>query len=141
MIEKGVVRSVIDEMATVEVLPASAESCATCGGCAEGPAGRFLEIRNSMGLRPGQRVDLEVTGADELGPAAAVFLLPVVAILMGAVAGTLLVVSYPEMGISQTLGGFLGALALLLPAILAVRLYDRAYGRREARVRILRKWD
>jgi sigma-E factor negative regulatory protein RseC len=141
LIEQGVVRSVAGEMATIEVLPASPESCATCGGCAEVSTGRILEIRSTPGLRPGQRVELEVQGAGGLGPAAVVFLLPVVAILIGAVSGNLVVSQYPHLGVSQTLGGFLGAVVLLVPALVALRHYDRAYGKRGARVRILRRWD
>ena len=139
MIEKGVVRSVDGEMATIEILPLSPESCESCGSCAEGPAGRVLEIRNTMDLYAGQRVELEVQGVGELGPAAVVFLLPVAAILLGAVIGNLVVAKYADLGISQTLGGILGSIAFLVPAILAVRWYDRAYSRKGAQVRIIRK--
>ncbi len=141
LIEKGVVRSIEGNLAVIEVMPASPESCESCGGCAEGPVGRTLETRNTMDLHPGQFVDLEIRGMDELGPATAVFLLPVAAIMMGAVIGNVVVAAYPDLGISQTLGGVLGALAFVAPAILAVRWYDRVYGRRRPQVRILRKRD
>jgi positive regulator of sigma E activity len=138
LIEKGVVRSVEGEMVTVEVLPSSPESCASCGSCADSPAGRTIELRSTMDLSPGQRVELEVKGVGELGPAAAVFLLPVTAILIGAVLGNQVLAWYPDLDLSPTLAGVLGALAVAIPVIVAIRLYDRAYGRRVPRVRILR---
>ena len=138
MIEQGVVRAVDGDLITIDVLPGSPESCGSCGGCAEGPIGRTLEIRSTMDLRPGQRVDLEVTGAGELGPAAAVFLLPVVAILVGAVMGNQIIAWYPDLDLSPTWAGVLGALAVVIPVVVAIRLYDRAYRRQGPKVRILR---
>ena len=119
--------------------PASPDACGTCGSCADGPSGRILEVRSKLELRPGQRVELEVQSDGELGPAAAVFLLPVGALMVGAIVGTLVVTRWTSLGISNTLGAFLGALTFLLPAVLAVRAYDRAYGRKGTPVKILRR--
>ena len=141
LLEKGVVRSVEGDRATVEVVPLSPESCESCGGCSDGPTGQTLEIRTTLDLRPGQRVDLEVKGVGELGPAAAVFLLPVAALMFGAITGNLVVASCAGLGISPTLGGVLGALAFVVPAVMVVRWYDRAHARREPQVRILRTRD
>jgi len=91
-----------------------------------------------MDLRPGQRVELEVKGVGELGPAAAVFLLPVIAILVGAVMGNQMIVWYPNSGFSPTWAGVLGALVVVIPAVVGIRLYDRAYRRKGPNVRILR---
>ena len=138
MIEQGVVRAVDGDLVTIEVVPGSPESCGTCGGCAEGPTGRTLEIRSTMDLRPGQRVELEVKEVGELGPAAAVYLLPVIAIIVGAVMGNQMIDWYPDLTLTPTWAGVLGALAIVIPAVVAVRLYDRAYRRKGPKVRILR---
>ena len=65
-------------------------------------------------------------------------LLPVVAILVGAVMGNQIIAWYPDLDLSPTWAGVLGALAVVIPVVVAIRLYDRAYRRQGPKVRILR---
>jgi positive regulator of sigma E activity len=141
LIEQGVVRAVNGAVVRIEVLPAEPESCKSCGSCADGPTGRILEIENRSDLRVGQRLDLEVKGVGDFGPAVAVFLLPVTAILLGGVLGSQLVVWFPGLGLSSTTSGVIGAVTLLIAAVLGIRLYDRAFARRRPKVRVLRIRD
>ena len=139
MMERGVIRTVRDGLAEVEVRPASQDACATCGSCADEPQGRLLEVKAAPGAEPGRRVLIEVRDEGGLGPAFVVFLLPVLALLIGAVLGSHVPSWTGSPDLSPTLAAILGALALLGLAILAVRSYDRAYGTKAGpRPRIVR---
>lgn len=138
MIEQGVVRSVQEGLVRIQVLSSSAESCASCGGCEAGADGRILEVTASEGLAPGRRVLLEVPEPGGLGPVLVVFLLPVLALVGGAVIGALTPSWTGWEFLSPTGFAFFGALVLLAPSVYLVRWYDRAVERKQARPRVLR---
>ena len=125
----------------MNVLPASPEACKTCGGCEEPEHDAVLKVDAVEGLQPGSRVWIEVPDAGELGPAVVVFLLPVLAILIGAILGAMLPGWFAE---GSTLGSgnptwcaLLGAVVLLVPVLILIRMYDRSRSRRELGPRIV----
>jgi len=124
-------------MAEIEVVPSSPEACETCGSCEEKPQGPALMVDTVDGLVPGDRVWIEVQEGGELGPAVAVFLLPVLAILIGAILGARLPDwTTLEWG-NSTWFALLGAVALLVPVLVLIRIYDRSRSRRELGPRIV----
>lgn len=141
MEERAIVRAVREGLVEVEVLPAKPEACGTCASCDEGVSGKLLELDSVPGLRPGSRVVLEVREARGLGPPAVAFLLPVVAVLVGAILGARIPGWIRRPGWSETGFALLGAVLLLAPACVAVRRYDRALGRRGVGPRIVRIED
>jgi len=137
MQERGIVRAVRGGLVEVEVLPASAEACRTCGSCEERPQGPVLLVDAAEGLAPGRRVVIEVPEGGELGPAVAVFLLPVLAILVGAILGAAIPGWISSESGNSTGYALLGAVVLLVPVLILVRIYDRSRGRRELGPRIV----
>lgn len=141
MKERGIVRAIRGGIAEVEVIPASPEACKTCGSCEDQPQGPALMVDAVDGLVPGSRVWIEVQGEGELGPAVAVFLLPVLAILIGAILGAMLPDWFLEgtawESIDSTWGALLGAVVLLIPVLILIRIYDRSRSRRELGPRIV----
>jgi len=137
MKERGIVRVIRGGIAEVEVIPSSPEACRTCGGCEEQPQGPVLMVDSVDGLAPGSRVWIEVPEGGELGPAVAVFLLPVLAILVGAILGVQLPEWIAMESGSSTWFALLGAAVLLVPVLILVRVYDRSRSRRESGPRIV----
>jgi sigma-E factor negative regulatory protein RseC len=138
MRETGYVRAVREGKAEVVVSPTAAEACASCGICEVGPMGTVLEVESVEGLEAGDRVDLEVSEPGSLGPAAVVFLVPVAALVAGAVLGARVPGWISGEGGTSTGAAVIGAFVMLGAAILAVRAYDRALNRRLAKPRIVR---
>lgn len=137
MIERGVIRAIKGGLAEVEVTPTSPEACETCGGCEDQPRGPVLFVDAEEGMVPGRRVRIEVPEGGELGPAVVVFFLPVFAMVVGAVLGSMI----PEWisGETGNSTGFalLGAVVLLVPVLILVRIVDRRRSRRGLGPRIV----
>ena len=92
----------------------------------------LLEVEGEPGLVVGSRVRVEVRDGGELGPAAVVFLLPVIGIIAGVALGSLVpaLISRPTWG--GTLCAVGGAAAGLCLSLVLIRMYDRRYRRRSA---------
>jgi len=138
MIERGVVRAVTEGTAEVEVTPAFAEACASCGICAGGPERRILVLESAEGLEPGARVVIELETPPELKSAVIVFFLPVVALLAGAVVGARVPGWLSLEAAQETWFAVMGAALFFGVAFLGVRAYDRAVSTRSRRPRIVR---
>lgn len=82
--QEGVVLSVYDGMAKVKT--SRHNDCENCGSC-PGNTALVLDARNPVGARPGQRVMIEVKEADMLKSAFIVYMLPLIAIFVGAMLG------------------------------------------------------
>jgi positive regulator of sigma E activity len=141
MVERGIVRAVSGDRAEVEMSPDSPEECRTCGVCGERPSGRVLVAAGGRGLAPGQRVEVEVEGVPGVAAAVVGFLVPVSALCLGAVIGSLTGVRDVLGGISPAAGAVLGGVVALLLSLLVVRAYDRSLRRRVVASRIVRVVD
>ena len=99
-----------------------------CGGCHPGggchgclASSRFEgRVLNSVGAQPGDLVQVSLASKDFLRGAAMLYLIPVVALMTGAVAGTWVA---GRIGWYQTAGGVLGAaICLVLAALILIGL-------------------
>ncbi len=136
MREWGVVRSVSGGGVEVSMAPAP-EGCGDCRACGPSAEGRILVVSGPAGLRPGQRVEVDVVERGALGPAVVGFLVPVVALIVGAAVGSAVPGWSGLRSLSPAVGGALGGLALLLGALVPARIYDRRLRRRPPAARIV----
>jgi len=112
--------------------------CSACGLCllARDSGGVFLETDNTIGARPGDRVDLEIPRRDPLAAAGLLFAVPLLALLAGAGAGYLLA---GPAGLDPDGAGVLSGVIGLLAAFFLIR--RRELRRREEKkenIRIIR---
>lgn len=82
--QEGIVISVAGETARVKTSRHS--DCENCGAC-PGNAAIVLDARNPLGAKPGQPVMIEVQEVGMLKSAFIVYMLPLIAMFAGAVAG------------------------------------------------------
>ena len=82
--QEGIVLEVIEGMAKVKT--SRHNDCENCGSC-PGNSALVLEARNDIGARPGQRVAIEVQEINMLKAAFIVYILPLIAVFVGVMAG------------------------------------------------------
>lgn len=82
--QEGVVLEVVKGMAKVKT--SRHNDCENCGSC-PGNSAIVLEARNDIGARPGQRVAIEVQEINMLKAAFIVYILPLIAVFVGVMAG------------------------------------------------------
>ena len=116
--QEGVVLEVNGIMAKVKT--SRHNDCENCGAC-PGNSALVLEARNMLDAKPGDRVVIEVREVNMLKAAFIVYMLPLVAIFIGAVIGNLLA---EKLGYSvlafQVAGGFI---AFVL-SVLYIKFFD-----------------
>jgi positive regulator of sigma E activity len=106
--EQGTVVAVHD--GTVDVRLEPSEACESCGACVEAATGgRFLEgVPAAANFRPGDRVLLDVPSSARRRALWLVYVVPVVALVAGYLAGFLL---SSRLGINPDIAGAVTALA------------------------------
>ncbi len=126
MEEEGVVISVSDGMATVQMIEgAGCQGCASAGACKSGSeAKRTLEAVNKAGAAPGQCVVVDIESGAFLKASFIVYMVPVIFLFAGAYLGDVIARSVPGVMAAESWQAFGGVLFLAL-SILGVRLYDR----------------
>jgi sigma-E factor negative regulatory protein RseC len=85
--QEGVVFAVSSRIAKVKT--SRHNDCENCGAC-PGNSAIVVNAYNSLGAKPGQRVVVEVQEINMLKAAFIVYLLPLLAVLVGAVAGAVI---------------------------------------------------
>ena len=119
MKEEGVVTGLVGGMAKVETT--QTEACGHCGmkgACTSMGTMKKREVvvKNTVQAKEGDHVMLAVPRKGVMGAGAAVYLLPIVAMLIGAAMGSKL---GPEIGLNSQDGSvILGLLGLVIPWIL-----------------------
>jgi len=118
--EQGLVLEVIKDVAKIKV--GRHNDCKNCGAC-PGEDSVIISANNKVGAKAGQRVVFEVKEENVLMGAFVVFVLPLIAVFIGALLGNF-VGKYIQANIyvSQITGGII---AFVL-AIIFVKLFDRA---------------
>lgn len=133
MHERGTVVSVADGRVSVAIEPS--KECETCGACAEGAGGkRILEgVLDVHGARPGDTVEIETPAGARRRAQGLVYVVPVVALVAGYVAGFLLG-TWLEFAPDAT--GAVVAIGAGAAALLSLRRHDQAFGRPEDQPRV-----
>lgn len=116
----GVVLEVSGNKAKVKTSRHS--DCENCGAC-PGNQAMIVEAQNPVGAKPGQRVELEIKEVNMLKAAFIVYMLPLIAIFLGALGGTWIgqELDYPVL-MFQIIGG---SLAFIL-SVVYIKFFDRA---------------
>ena len=125
MLERGMV--VAAGMGTVDVSIEPSASCETCGACALGASGqRVLEgVVDEFGAAVGDTVEIETSARARRRAQTLVYVVPVVALVIGYLAGFLL---GSWTGIAPDAVGAVLALAAGALALLALRRTERGAG-------------
>ena len=118
--EEGIVVEVNGN--TAKVRAAKHGDCKNCGAC-PGDNAIVLDTQNPIGAKPGQLVAFAIQETNMLQAAFIVYIMPLVAIFVGALAGGKLADKFGQTVISFQIGG--GILAFVL-SIIYVKLYDKS---------------
>jgi len=119
----GFVVTTSKEMAKVVVGRASAcgENCASCGSSCNIP-GVSLELKNTLGAKPGDYVELKAKTSHILKSAAIVYLFPLIAMIVGIIGG---IYFFKSVGYENyETYGFIIGLALLGLSYIILRMID-----------------
>lgn len=118
--QQGIVISVAGETARVKT--SRHNDCENCGAC-PGNAAIVLDARNPLGARPGQSVMIEVQEVGMLKSAFIVYMLPLIAMFLGAWAGSWAAESLARDAIWFQVTGAVAAFAI---AVLYIRYFDKS---------------
>lgn len=116
----GVVIEVNGEMAKVK--SSRHGDCKNCGAC-PGDNATVLDVQNPLGAKPGQRVAFEIKEVNMLKAAFVVYIMPLIAIFLGAVIGMWLAEKMQKSVQAFQIGG--GIVAFLL-SIIYVKVFDKS---------------
>lgn len=118
--QEGMVLEVSGCMAKVKT--SRHNDCENCGAC-PGNSAMVLDARNSIGAKPGQRVLVEIKEINMLKAAFTVYILPLFAVLVGAVIGDFV---GGFLGIEESISRFAGGLVAAVLSIWYIKYYDNS---------------
>jgi sigma-E factor negative regulatory protein RseC len=96
--------------------------CENCGAC-PGNSALVLEARNDIGAKPGQRVAIEIREINMLKAAFIVYILPLLMIFFGAIAGGFFAENFGYQPLGFQAAG--GILAFIL-SVVYIKFFDSA---------------
>jgi sigma-E factor negative regulatory protein RseC len=96
--------------------------CENCGAC-PGNSALVLEARNDLGAKPGQRVAIEVREINMLKAAFIVYILPLIASFIGAVAGEIFAEHF---GYQPLLLQIMGGAFVFILSVVYIKFFDTA---------------
>ncbi|MBI6873017.1 SoxR reducing system RseC family protein [Clostridium aciditolerans] len=117
---EGVVIEVSGDMAKVKSNRHG--DCKNCGAC-PGDNATVLDVQNPLGAKPGQRVSFEIKETNMLKAAFIVYIMPLIAIFLGAIAGTWLGEKAGQSIRMFQIGG--GIVAFIL-SVIYVKIFDKS---------------
>lgn len=118
--EQGVVIEISGNMAKVKSNRHG--DCKNCGAC-PGDNATVLEVQNPLGAKPGQRVVFEIKEENMLKAAFVVYILPIIAILLGSMFGAWLA---PQIGQSVKIFQIGGAIVAFVLSLLYIKVFDKS---------------
>ncbi len=123
--EQGVIERVFQQKAIVHIRKSS--SCASCksrDGCGVLSGKEILiEVSNDLGVKVGDHVEISVPKGSLLRLSLLVYFLPIVALVIGAFAGSVWAQSF---GVGSTLASIVGGGFCMGITFLILRKFDRA---------------
>ncbi|MDF2655229.1 MAG: positive regulator of sigma RseC/MucC [Bacillota bacterium] len=123
--EEGMVIEAKENIAKIKA--AKHGECKSCGAC-PGNDSAIVTAKNEVGAVPGQRVIFEMNETNSLKGAFVVFVLPLIAVFLGAVFGGILVglAGYPEAP-----GRVFGGIVAFAAAAAFIKIFDHYVGKKE----------
>ena len=118
--QEGIVLEVIGNMAKVKT--SRHNDCENCGAC-PGNSAMVLEALNSVGAKPGQRVAIEVQEINMLKAAFIVYILPLIAVFIGALLGGVVAQKFGNESLWFQVTG--GVVAFVL-SVVYIKYFDSA---------------
>ncbi len=136
MIENGIVRKTDKNNAWI--LLQKGEQCHGCTACqAFGDGSAEILAMNTINAQPGDKVEIEIAPKQVIKHSAIVFLIPVLALIVGYFLGAKFLTA---LSLAEEPAGIIGSLTLMVVSYFFIVLYDRKVGKREGTsVRIVRK--
>lgn len=122
---EGIVIEVNGSMAKVKA--SRHGDCKNCGAC-PGDGATVLEAKNPVGAKPGQHVIFEIKEANMLKAAFVVYIVPLIAIFLGALFGTWLA---EKVGQSIKIFQIGSGLIAFVLSVLYIKLFDKSTGENE----------
>lgn len=123
VLEKGIIKYINGNHATVEIIKPDSQDCKSCGVCIgiENKS-NLLEVNTSPGLSVGQQVTLKIIEHSPYKSMILVFILPVVNLLAGCLLGQKFSFIYPgSQNIRMVSCGFIS----FVLSIVAINIYDK----------------
>lgn len=117
---EGVVIEVSGDMAKVK--SSRHGDCKNCGAC-PGDNATVLDVQNPLGAKPGQRVSFEIKETNMLKAAFVVYIMPLIAMFLGAVAGSWL---GEKTGQSIRVFQIVGAILAFMLSIVYIKIFDKS---------------
>lgn len=88
IVEKGIIKYIRGNRATVEIIKPDSNKCKSCGVCMGiENTGNLLEVDTIPQVSVGQQVTLQITGYSPYKSILLLFILPIVSLLIGSFAG------------------------------------------------------
>src|SRR3972149_3004388 len=122
-IEKGIIKSIQGDRATVEVVKPDTQECKSCGTCAGiETKSNFLEVNAIPGLVVGQQVTLQIVERSPYKSIILLLILPVINLLVGSLVGQKIHFIYPN---SQDIGILLLGFIFFALSLVFHNIFDR----------------
>ncbi|GCD08867.1 SoxR reducing system RseC family protein [Clostridium tagluense] len=118
--EEGIIIEILEgNMAKVKV--GRHGECKNCGAC-PGDSALIIEAQNLIGAKAGQRVAFEVKETNMLMAAFVVYIVPLIAILLGVIAGKAIAMKF-----GYSVRGFqiVGGTLTFILSILNIKIFDK----------------
>jgi len=123
IIEKGIIKSIQGNRATVEVVKPDTKECKSCGTCAGiETKSNFIEVNAISGLVVGQQVTLQIVERSPYKSVILLLILPVINLLIGSLIGQKIHFIYPN---SQDIRMLFCGFIFFALSIFAISIYDK----------------
>lgn len=109
--------------------------CKSCGLCA-GENATIVDAKNPVGAKPGQHVIFEVKERNMLKAAFIVYILPLIAIFIGALLGTWI---GNRIGHSERALQIGGGAVLFIISLLYIKIFDKSTSRNDAMKPVIKR--
>ena len=122
-IEKGIIKSIQGNRATVEIVKPDTKECKSCGTCAgiENKS-NFLDVNAISGLVVGQQVTLQIVERSPYKSVILLLILPIINMLIGSLIGHKIHIIYPN---SQDIRMLFCGFIFFALSIFAISIYDK----------------
>ncbi|MCF6155534.1 MAG: hypothetical protein E3K36_09840 [Candidatus Brocadia sp.] len=123
IIEKGIIKYINGNQATVEIIKPNSQECKSCGVCMgieNNP--NLLEVNAFPGLGVGQQVTLKITEHSPYKSMILLFILPIANLLAGSLLGQKFSFIYPS---SQNMRMVFCGFIFFILSIVVVSIYDK----------------